>query len=87
VDHGEPAVSIETARSFFLWCSVLNYTLLIGWVLLATLGRGWLYGLAGRVFPMSREQFDLVNYAGITLYKIGTLLFNIVPLIALYIIR
>jgi hypothetical protein len=86
-DNGEPAVSIETARSFFLWCSVINYTLLIVWALLATLGRGWLYGLVGRVFPMSREQFDLMNYAGITLYKMGTLLFSIVPLIALYIVR
>jgi hypothetical protein len=80
-------VSIETARSFFLWCSVINYALLIVWALLATLGRGWLYSLAGRVFPMSREQFDLVNYAGITLYKMGVLIFNIVPLISLWIIR
>jgi hypothetical protein len=80
-------VTIETARSFFLWCSVINYALLGLWALLATLGRGWLYGLVGRVFPMSREQFDLLNYAGITLYKVGVLLFNIVPLISLYIIE
>ncbi len=37
--------------------------------------------------PLSREQFDLINYAGITLYKMGILLFNIVPLISLYIIK
>jgi hypothetical protein len=80
-------VSIETARSFFLWCSIINYALLCVWALLATLGRGWLHGLVGRVFPVSREQFDLLNYAGITLYKMGTLLFSIVPLISLYIVR
>jgi hypothetical protein len=83
----ERAVSIETARSFFLWCSIINYALLLVWALLATVGRDWLYGLVVRVFPMSREQFDLVNYAGITLYKMGVLLFNIVPLISLYIVK
>ena len=80
-------MSIESARSFFLWCSVINYALLVVWALLATLGRDWLYGLVGRVFRMSREQFDLINYAGITLYKMGIFLLNIVPLISLYIIK
>ncbi len=80
-------MSLETARSFFLWCSVLNYALLGVWALLATLGRGGVHGLVGRVFPISREQFDLINYAGITLYKTGIFLFNIIPCIALYIIK
>jgi hypothetical protein len=80
-------VSIENARSFLLWCSIIDYALLGVWALLATRGRDWLYGLVRRVFPMPREQFDLLNYAGITLYKMGILLFNIVPLISLYIIK
>ena len=80
-------MSIETALSFFLWCSVINYALLGVWALVATVGRDWVYGLSCRVFPVSREQFDLVNYAGITLYKMGIFLFNIVPLISLYIIK
>ena len=80
-------MSIETARSFFLWCSVINYAMLGVWALLATLGRGWLYGLSSRVFRITPEQFDLMNYAGITLYKMGIFLFNIVPFISLYIIK
>ncbi len=80
-------MSIETARSFFLWCSVIDYALLCVWALLATLGRSWWYGLVGRIFPVSREQFDLLNYGGIALYKIGIFLFNLVPLISLYIIK
>jgi hypothetical protein len=80
-------VSIENARSFFLWCSVINYALLIVWALLATLGRGWWYGLVGRIFRVSREQFDLLNYPGIALYKMGIFLFNLAPFISLYIIK
>jgi len=32
------------------------------------------------------EQFDAVHYIGMALYKLGILLFNLVPAIALYII-
>ena len=32
-------MSIETARSFFLWCSVINIAILLVWAALATLGR------------------------------------------------
>jgi hypothetical protein len=80
-------VSLETARSFFLWCSVLNFAFLAVWGLLATLGRSWMYRLVPRFFPVSREQLDLINFAGITLYKMGVFLFNVVPLVSLYIIK
>jgi hypothetical protein len=32
-------MNIETARSFFLWCSVINYALLGIWAVIATFGR------------------------------------------------
>jgi hypothetical protein len=76
-------VNIETTRSFFLWCTVINIALLGVWALLATLGRSWLYRLTSRLFRLTPEQFDLLNFAGITLYKMGVLLFNLVPWISL----
>ena len=80
-------MSIEIARSFFLWCSIINYAILLLWAALATLGRDWLYRLWSRWFRLSPEQFDMLNLAGITLYKTGILLFNIVPCISLYLVR
>ncbi|MGA2706064.1 MAG: DUF6868 family protein [Isosphaeraceae bacterium] len=80
-------MSIEIARSFFLWCSVINYAILLVWAALATLARDWLYRLWSRWFRLSTEQFDMLNLAGMTLYKIGILLFNIVPCISLYLVR
>jgi len=80
-------MSIETARSFFLWCSVINIVILLVWAALATLGRDWFYRLCNRLFRISPEQLDMLNLAGITLYKTGVLLFNIVPCIALYLVR
>jgi hypothetical protein len=39
-----------------------------------------------RWFRLTNEQFDAAHYLGMTLYKIGILLFNIVPLIVLWIV-
>jgi len=80
-------MSIETARSFFLWCSIINYGILIGWVLIAVFARAPLYRLHTRLFRLSAEQIDLINVGGMGLYKMGIFLFNIVPCIALYIIK
>ena len=48
-----------------------------------TIPHGCLYRLWGRWFRLSAEQFDACSFAGIVLYKIGILLFNLVPCIAL----
>jgi hypothetical protein len=80
-------MNIGTALGFFLWCSVINYAMLLVRAVLATLGRDGLYRLWSRWFRLSPEQFDTLNLAGMTLYKTGILLFNIVPCISLYLVR
>ena len=71
------------ATSFFLWCSVLNYVFLLVWVVVASAGRDWLCRFSARLIRVTPEQLDLINIAGITLYKMGIFFFNIVPCIAL----
>jgi hypothetical protein len=39
-----------------------------------------------RLLPLP-EQFDALNLGGMALYKIGIVLFNIVPCIVLYLVR
>jgi hypothetical protein len=36
---------------------------------------------------LTAAQFDALNFGGIMLYKLGILLFNLVPLLALYLAR
>jgi hypothetical protein len=80
-------MSIETARSFFLWCAIFNYVFLLIWVAAATLGRGWLFKLTERFFRVTAGQIDLLNLVGITLYKSGIFFFNIIPFIALCMLK
>jgi len=38
-------------------------------------------------FRLSDEQFDAIHYGGMSIYKIGILLFNLVPFIVLCVVR
>jgi hypothetical protein len=80
-------MSIETARGFFLWCSVINYGILVFWAVLVMFWRERVYRLWSQWFPLPQAHFDALNLGGMTLYKTGILLFNIVPCIALYLVR
>jgi len=76
-------MSIEVARNVLLWCAMINYGMLIVWFLFFLLPHEWLYRFYGRWFHLTVEQFDAINFAGMVLFKIGIMLFNLVPYIAL----
>jgi hypothetical protein len=69
-----------------LWCAIMNFALLAVWSLLFVMPHEWVYRLWSRWFRLSIEQFDAVNFAGIVLYKMGILLFNLIPYVALRIV-
>jgi hypothetical protein len=79
-------MNIQMAREVLLWCSIINYGLLVVWFLLLVLLHEWLYRLWGKWFRLSAEQLDAINFAGMVLFKIGVLLFNVVPYVALRIL-
>ncbi len=80
-------MNIETIRDALLYCTVMNFALLALWGLLYQLPHEWWYRAVGRIFRLSAAQFDTVNYAGIVFYKIGILLFNLIPYLALRFVR
>jgi hypothetical protein len=78
-------MSIELVRDALLWCAVINYGLLLVWFLFFTAAHEWMHRFHGRWFRLPVEQFDAIHYAGMAIYKIGIILFNLVPYIALHI--
>ncbi|TMA10713.1 MAG: hypothetical protein E6J89_09805 [Deltaproteobacteria bacterium] len=79
-------MSFESVRRALLWCALLNYGILVVWFLFFMLAHDWMYLFHSRWFHISVEQFDLLHYAGMSIYKIGILLFNLVPFVALHIV-
>jgi hypothetical protein len=78
-------MNVETLKAVLLWCAIINYAIVLLWGVLVMLAPGLLHW-PRRWFRMSAEQFDAINYAGILLYKIAVLLFNLVPYVALLIV-
>ena len=70
-----------------LWCAGINYAVLLLWFGIFAFAHDWIYRVHTRWFRLSVETFDALNYAGISLYKAGTLLLNVVPLVALYVTK
>lgn len=79
-------MTVELIRDFLLWCAAINYGILLIWFLTLKYWRDLIYGLHGRWFRLSMEQFDMLHYGGMAIYKIGIILFNLVPLIAILIV-
>jgi hypothetical protein len=79
-------MNVELAKSVLLWCLVINYVILLLWFLVFCLAHEWMYRLHTRWFNLSRERFDFAHYLGMSVYKVGVLLFNLAPYIALVLV-
>lgn len=71
-------------KEVLLWCVGLNYAILLIWAGVFICAHDWLYRLHGRWFKLSVETFDALHYGGLAVYKVGVILFCLVPWLALY---
>lgn len=76
-------MSLEVMRSALLWCTIINYGFYLLWVLLFLLPHQWMYRISGKLFHVSPDRFDTINFSGILFYKVVIAFFNLVPFIAL----
>jgi hypothetical protein len=72
---------------FLFRCLVVNYAALLVWFFALVLAKGWIRRLHGKLFNLSDATFDAIHYGGMAIYKIGILLFNPAPLVALCLVR
>jgi len=79
-------VTTNDLKHVLLWCVALNYLVLFVWFGVFVFGHDWMYGMHTRWFKLSVETFDALHYAGLSVYKIGIILLNLVPLVALYLV-
>jgi hypothetical protein len=76
-------MTVEELTRILLWCAGINYVFIIFWFCLFVFAHDWIYRMHLRWFKLPVETFDAINYAGVALYKVGNMLFFVVPLIAL----
>ncbi len=76
-------MTVEIIRDVLAWCTVINAGLLLWWLLWFVLALDFMYRFHGKWFKVSVEKFDEVNYALMGFFKLGIILFNLVPYFAL----
>ena len=74
-------IDLNAVRQILIWSLVVNYAVLLLWFAAIALAHDWVYRLHTRWFRLSRETFDALHYGGMAVYKIGTLLINVAPLV------
>ena len=69
-------------REFFFWCAVVNYGILLCWFIAFLVAHDALRRLHTKWFQLSAAQFDAIHYSIMAAYKIGILLLNVAPYVA-----
>lgn len=72
--------------SFFAWSTIINYVVLMVWLLIFTIGQNWMYSIHRDWFKLNESQFNIAQYIGMAILKIFILVFNLAPYVALRII-
>lgn len=80
-------MDIEHLISFFGWCAVINIGVLLYWAFFLIVIPDWTYRYTNRWLSVTQEDFNRIHFQLIGIFKLGVILFNIVPYFALIIIR
>jgi hypothetical protein len=72
-------------KHVLLISTLINYAIVTVWFLVFIYAHEALYRLHTRWFRLSPPDFDKIHYSAMAMYKVGVLLLNLVPLIALII--
>jgi len=79
-------MDIQTLTTFFMWCTIINGSLFILWVIMYILAPDLIYRIQSKWFPIPRETYNVLMYSFLGLFKIIFLVFNVVPYVSLLII-
>jgi hypothetical protein len=79
-------IDIQMLTRFFMWCTIINGSLLFFWTIICILTPNLVYRTQNKWFPIARETFNVVIYSFLGVFKIVFLIFNVVPYVALLIL-
>ena len=80
-------MDMQIITQFFMWCSIINFSMMMFTFLIILYAGDWAYSLHSKWFPMPRETFNTILFSFLGLFKLLFFMFNLVPYLALLIIR
>ena len=79
-------MTIEILSSFFLYCTLINFGMMLITVIVLNLFRGTIHKVHAKFWHIKEEEIDSAVYKFMAFYKILTIVFFFVPYLALLII-
>ena len=76
-------MTIDLITTFLGWCAVLNIAVLFIALIGITVMRGFVGGIHTRLFGMSEADMNRAYFSFLSTYKLLTLIFSVVPYLAL----
>lgn len=80
-------MNIAQLTTFFGWCSVINFAVLLFASIAVVLLKDWVMAIHSRWFDLPKETLGAIYMKYLAYYKIGILLFNVAPYVALKIMH
>ncbi len=80
-------MDMQLLHDFLLYNLIINYGILLIWFAVIACAHDFVYRLHTRWFSLSLQTFDTIHYGGMAVYKLGILLLNLAPLLALCILQ
>lgn len=79
-------MTVEELRTVLGWCMVINFGLMLLWLLCMKVAPDLTYRTQALMTNISREEFDRSMYNFMGYFKLGIILLNFSPYIALRIL-
>ncbi|NOT85568.1 MAG: hypothetical protein HOP02_12510 [Methylococcaceae bacterium] len=80
-------MTVALIREGLGWCAAINLSVLYTWFFILLFAHDWVFQVHRKWFKQLREeQFDAIHYGGMALFKLGIILFNLTPYLALLIV-
>ena len=79
-------MTVENILAVLGWCMVINFSILMIWALAMMLAPNLAYRTQSLVASISQEEFERTIYKLMGFYKIGIILFNFAPYVAIRIV-
>ena len=82
-EHNHTSDWLEALSQILIRCAIMGAILLLFWWGILQLAGDWVYDVHSRFFPMPRQQFEVLHYAGMMTTKAAVGLFFLIPYIAI----
>jgi hypothetical protein len=76
-------MDMQQLTQLFLYSTLLNYSILVFWLLIISTAKDFVMRIHGCWFDLSKEGFDTIHYTLMGQFKLLIFIFNLSPFIVL----